>query len=279
MMPIRLLVADVDGTLVTKNKKLTPRTRAAAAQLRAAGVALVVTSGRPPRGLTALVESLELTAPVAAFNGAIYIRPDMRTVLLQRTIPPGVARDTVDFLLRSGVDVWVYCGTEWFLRDANAFRVDRETRTVGFNPTVVPDLHAVLDTALKIVAVSADPSLTARCEQELQRRLGSEAWAARSNASYVDITHADANKGMVVRDVSRIFNIPLAEIATIGDMPNDIPMLALAGVGIAMGNASEEVQRVARHVTTSNDDEGFANAVEHFILADRAANASSPPPA
>jgi hypothetical protein len=118
------------------------------------------------------VESLELTAPVAAFDGAIYIRPD--------------------------------------------------------SPTVVRDLHAVLGTALKIVAVSADPSLTARCEQELQRRLGSEAWAARSNASYVDVTHADANKGMVVRDVSRIFNLPLDEIATIGDMPNDIPMLALA---------------------------------------------------
>jgi len=278
-MPIRLLIADVDGTLVTKKKTLTPRTHAAAARLRAAGVAFTVTSGRPPRGLTGLVEALELTAPVAAFNGAIYIRPDMHTVLLQRTIPPDVARGAVDYLLRSGVDVWVYCGTEWFLRDANAFRVDRETRTVGFSPTVVADLHAVLDAALKIVAVSADPSLTARCEQELQARLGAEAWAARSNASYVDITHRDANKGMVVRDASRIFNIPLDEIATIGDMPNDIPMLALAGVGIAMGNASKEVQSVARHVTTSNDDDGFANAVEHFILADRIAYAPSPPPA
>ena len=135
----------------------------------------------------------------------------------------------------------------------------------------------MLDAALKIVAVSADPSLTARCEQELQRRLGSEAWAARSNASYVDITHADANKGMVVRDVSRMFNIPFDEIATIGDMPNDIPMLTLAGVGIAMGNASEEVQSVARHVTTSNDDDGFANAVEHFILADRAESDAAMP--
>src|SRR5437868_2148363 len=125
-MPIRLVIADVDGTLVTKTKALAPSTRAAAARLRAAGVAFTVTSGRPPRGLVPLVEALELTAPLAAINGAIYIRTDMKTVLLQRTIPNAVAVGAVDYLLRTRVDVWVYRGTEWFVRDPDAFRVDRE---------------------------------------------------------------------------------------------------------------------------------------------------------
>ena len=278
-MPIRLLIADVDGTLVTKDKKLSPRTRGAAARLRDAGVRFTITSGRPPRGLIGLVEALELTAPVAAFNGAIYVRPDMKTVLLQRTVPSAVASETVDYLLRAGLDAWVYSGTDWFVRDPNAFRVDRETKTVGFRPTVVRDLQAVLDAPAKIVAVSADQSLIARCERDLQSRLGSQASAARSNPSYVDVTHPDANKGMVVRDAARIFQIPLDEIAAIGDMPNDVPMLEAAGLGIAMGNASHEVQSVARHVTTSNDEDGFANAVERFILGEDAASRAPASPA
>jgi hydroxymethylpyrimidine pyrophosphatase-like HAD family hydrolase len=90
--------------------------------------------------------------------------------------------------------------------------------------------------------------------------------AARSQPYYLDVTHPDANKGMVVRNLSRMLDVPLANIATIGDMPNDVLMFGLGGLSIAMGNASLDVQRTARHVTTSNENEGFANAVAWFLL-------------
>jgi Cof subfamily protein (haloacid dehalogenase superfamily)/HAD superfamily hydrolase (TIGR01509 family) len=267
-MAIKLVIADIDGTLVTRNKVLTARTCAAVARLRAAGIEFTITSGRPPRGMATLVAPLKLTAPVAAFNGGMYVKADLTTVLAQRTIPPAVARGLVDYLLKAGLDVWVYKGTDWFLRRPDAFRVARESSNVGFQPTVIEDLHGVLDAPIKIVGVSEDRSLVARCEAELGARLGAEASAARSTPFYLDITHPEANKGMVVREASRLMHIPLDEIATVGDMPNDVPMLSIAGHGIAMGNASPEVQRVARHVTSSNEEEGFAEAVESFILGE-----------
>ncbi len=267
-MTIKLLIADVDGTMVTRDKALTARTCEAVAQLRASGVMFTITSGRPPRGLATLIAPLKLTAPLAGFNGGVYVKPDLTTVLAQRTIPPAVARQAVDYLLQAGLDVWVYQGADWFIRRPDAFRVARERSNVGFDPIVIEDLHGVLDAPIKIVGVSEDKALVARCEAELSERLGSDASAARSTPFYLDVTHPEANKGMVVREASRLLQLPLDQIATIGDMPNDIPMMNAAGLGIAMGNASAEVQRVARHVTRTNDEDGFAYAVESFILGE-----------
>ncbi|WP_241759253.1 Cof-type HAD-IIB family hydrolase [Pyxidicoccus parkwayensis] len=265
-MTIKLLIADVDGTMVTKDKVLTVKTQEAVARLRASGIQFTVTSGRPPRGMASLVSALGLTAPLAAFNGGMYVKPDLTTVLAQRTLPPDIARQAVDYLLQAGMDVWVYQATDWFLRDPSAFRVARERSNVGFDPTVVEDLHAVLEAPIKIVGVSEDTARVAHCEAELSRRLGTDASAARSTSYYLDVTHPEANKGMVVREAARLLHLPLEQIAAIGDMLNDLPMLSIAGMGIAMGNANEEVQRLSRHVTRSNDEDGFAHAVDTFLL-------------
>jgi Cof subfamily protein (haloacid dehalogenase superfamily) len=264
--PIKLFIADVDGTLVTQSKVLTPRAIDAVARLRDAGIALVITSGRPPRGMAMLVEPLHLTTPIAAFNGGLVVKPDLVTVIEQHTLPRAVAVDVTDYLLGAGVDVWIYRGAEWLIRDPGAPHVEREQRTVQFAPTVTPDVRSVLEGAIKIVGVSDDTERLAHCEAELRARVGKHASAARSQPYYLDVTHPNANKGSVVRACSERLGVPLDAVAAIGDMPNDVLMFALAGMSIAMGNASPEVQRTARYVTTSNEEEGFANAIDRFIL-------------
>lgn len=266
MKSVRLLIADVDGTLVTPDKTLTERSRVAIERLRAADIQFTITSGRPPRGMQMLIAPLKLEHPIAAFNGGMFVQPDLTTVLEQRTLPLAVAREVVDHLLHANLDVWIYRGSDWFIRNASAPHVAREQRTVQFAPTVIDDLGRTLDGVVKIVGVSEDGPLVGRCEAQLRQRVGAYASVARSQPYYLDVTHPDANKGTVVRFCSRVLRVPLEQIATIGDMPNDVLMFGVGGTSIAMGNASPDVQRAAHHVTTSNSDEGFANAVDRFVL-------------
>jgi hypothetical protein len=262
---VSLFIADVDGSLVTEDKVLTPRARAAVKALDAAGIAFAVTSGRPPRGMAMLIEPLSLRTPIAGFNGGIFIRPDM-TIIEEHRLTSDAARHALGLILDHGMDAWIYCGNDWYLRDPKAPHVAREQSTVKFAPTVIEDLEAVLDRAVKIVGISDDFDLVARCEKDAQEALGSAASAARSQPYYLDVTHPNANKGTVATTLSRMLSIPIAEIATIGDMPNDVLMFRKSGVSIAMGNASADVQKQARFVTASYNDEGFAKAVERYVF-------------
>lgn len=262
---ISLVIADVDGTLVTEKKILTNRTLAAVQALRRCGIGFAITSGRPPRGMAMLVEPLALTTPIAGFNGGLFVSPDM-TVVEEHLLAPETARGAVELIREHGMDAWVYSGQEWLVRNPDAPHVAREQWTVKFAPTVVNDFGNALQRAVKIVGVSDDHDLVARCEIDAQTALGAQASAARSQPYYLDVTHPSANKGMVLEVLSKRLSIPFAEIATIGDMPNDVLMFRKSGLSIAMGNAGPDVRKAAQAVTDSCNGEGFAKAMERFIL-------------
>jgi len=270
---IRMVIADVDGTLVTQEKVLTKRAAEAVLHLRDAGIQFSVTSGRPPRGMAMLIDPLQLTRPLAAFNGGVLIEPDLTTVVDQKYLPAGVPAKVIEAIEKHGLDVWVYTDTGWFVRDPNAAHVAREQWTVKFPPTLVKTFAGLLGRVAKIVGVSDDYARVAKCEKDVQEAGGEHISAARSQPYYLDVTHPQANKGGVVLAMSKLLNIPATEIATIGDMPNDVLMFEKSGVSIAMGNASSEVQASATYVTCTNEEEGFAKAIEEFVLSARAANA------
>jgi Cof subfamily protein (haloacid dehalogenase superfamily) len=262
---ISAVLTDVDGTLVNRRKELTPRAIDAVRQLHEQGVLFAITSGRPPRGMRMLVEPLGMKGPMAAFNGGIIVLPDM-TVVDERTIPEDVSAAVITTIVEGGLYPWIYRATEWFVTDANAPHAPREASTVGFPPTVVPTYDGLLDRAIKIVGVSDDHDLVARCEATVQQLFDAHVSAARSQPHYLDVTHPTANKGVVVERLSHYYGIPLEQIATLGDQPNDVLMFKRSGLSIAMGNASEEVQRQATFVTDSFEDDGFAKAIERFVL-------------
>ena len=275
---ISLLLADVDGTLVTEQKVLTERARAAVHALHERGIRFAVTSGRPPRGMAMLIEPLAIETAIAGFNGGAMVRPDL-SVIEEKTLPPEVARQAIDLIHRHGMDAWLYTAKDWFVLDRKAPHVDREAWTVKFEPHLVKSFaDQDLDRAVKIVGVSDDRPLVEKCEADAQQAFGDKVSAARSQPYYLDVTHSQANKGAVVETLSKMLSIPPEEIATIGDMPNDVLMFKKSGFSIAMGNAGDDVKRQASAVTDSYNDEGFAKAVEGFVLpaAETAAARSRP---
>jgi Cof subfamily protein (haloacid dehalogenase superfamily) len=262
---ISLVLADVDGTLVTEQKVLTKRAQAAVHSLRGAGILFAVTSGRPAKGMAMLIDPLQLDTPIAGFNGGLVVKPDF-TIIDQKTVPADVAASSIDLLRSHGLDVWVYRGNDWLVGKADGPHVEHEAWTVKFSPKVVADVAAELDQVSKVVGVSDDFDRVQRCEADAKATFGQLATANRSQPYYLDVTNKDANKGAVVEFLSRRLGVPAAEIATIGDQPTDVPMFQRSGFSIAMGNASDQVKGQASVVTESYNDEGFAKAMERFVL-------------
>jgi Cof subfamily protein (haloacid dehalogenase superfamily) len=267
MPDIRLLLADVDGTLVTKEKILTARAMEAVEKLRARGIVFAITSGRPPKGMQMLIEPLAIDTPIAGFNGGLWVNPDL-SIIEARTLPRDVAEQTVALLQQDGLDVWVYSGEDWLVHKEDAPHVAREQWTVKFPPKITADFGAALDSAVKIVGVSDDLPRIEAAEKRVQDALGDHASAARSQPYYLDVTHPEANKGFAIGYLARKLGIAENAIATIGDQPNDTLMFRKSGLSIAMGNASDAVKKQATHVTTSSQEEGFANAVEKYLLGE-----------
>ena len=268
MSDISLVIADVDGTLVTQDKVITPRAEQAVRDLQQAGIAFAITSGRPPRGMKMVADQLHLTEPVAAFNGGVFVNPDL-SVIRQNFLPSDVAREVIQAITAHTLDVWLYTDHDWFVHKADAPHVAREEWTVKFPPVVDSNFDDKLDRVAKIVGVSDDYDLVARCETDVQKLCGSRASAARSQPYYLDVTSPKANKGEVVLFLSDLLKVPADRIATIGDMPNDVLMFKQSGMSIAMGNASSEVKQQATYVTDSNEQDGFAKAMDTFILQQR----------
>ncbi|MGA0600997.1 HAD family hydrolase [Caulobacter sp. KR2-114] len=262
---IDLVVSDIDGTLVTPDKTITPRAAAAVAALRAAGARFTLVSSRPPRGMAAIARALDVALPFAAFNGGAIVSAELEP-LRRISLPPDPARQALAVLEAHGVSAWVFDGADWLITDPHGPRVGLEQRTVGFDPLVVSRLDQRLDAVGKIVGVSDDHARLADAEAAVREALGPAGSASRSQAYYLDITPCGADKGSAVLALCARLGVDPARTAVIGDMANDVAMFQVAGLSVAMGQAPAAVQAEALAVTAANTAEGFARAVEEIIL-------------
>jgi len=264
-MPIRLMVSDVDGTLVDKDKKLTPATIAAVKRLRGAGIAFTVISARPMSGIQPLLEPLGLDEDVGAFNGGIVFRRD-GTIVSHATIDEGVARGVIALAAGEQVDTWVFADDQWFATDGDGPHTGSERVSSNQEPVIRGDFDHLLARADKITFVSDDEDRLRALYEKAHGKYGEQATIAQSQTYYLDVTALFANKGDGIAALAEANGVDLADTAAIGDQRNDLPMLRRAGLPIAMGNAPDDVKALASKVTRANDEDGVAHAIETIIL-------------
>ncbi|NVN01168.1 MULTISPECIES: HAD family hydrolase [Asaia] len=262
---IRMVVSDIDGTLIGPDKNLAESTQQAAKQLSEAGIKLCLVSSRSAEGMLRYHRELGLDTPFGALNGGLIVGADDE-ILSTLSLPASCVDAACDTLSVHQMDTWLFRGHEWLIRDPGAYYVEHERKSVGIDPVVVPDFKPFREGVGKIMAASSNFALLQRMEVEIGAMLKGEASVHRSSNYYLDITHKDANKGFAARALAERLGIPMSEVACIGDMSNDVPMLKIAGLGIAMGNATEEVSAHAHVTTGHNDADGWAEAMRRFVL-------------
>lgn len=262
---LKLLVSDVDGTLVRPDKSLAPVTLEAVSRLHEAGIHFTLISARPPRALQHLVNELGIDVPFGAFNGGNIVSAEGE-VLSRNQVPREAVVKALQGLAGEPVEVWLYADDLWLTMDPNGAYVPKETHTLGYGPTIVESFEPYMDRVDKIVAASAASERLVELETALSTSLAGLALAVRSQTYYLDVTALSANKGDGLAALAKHVGVSLAQTAAIGDGHNDIAMFNRAGVSIAMGQGAKEVLEQATYITSSNAEDGLAAAIDRFIL-------------
>ncbi|MGV2979815.1 HAD family hydrolase [Camelimonas sp. ID_303_24] len=261
---LKWVVSDVDGTIVNRDKEVTEASRDAARRLRAAGIGLTIASSRPPWGMRHVAEALQIDGPIAGFNGAVVV--DRAGKALRETrIPAEAARAALELLEAEKISAWLFTDSQWLVLDPDGPHVAHEQRTIRSDPAVVADFAPWAAQGCKIVGASDDYDHLADVARRMGALLGTSANSGLSQKYYLDVTPPGVDKGSAVAFVSEAFAIPAAAIAVIGDMDNDVAMFRKAGFAIAMGNGSPAALAAADMVTRSNNEDGFAAAIEALL--------------
>ncbi|MGN6820827.1 MAG: Cof-type HAD-IIB family hydrolase [Sphingomonas sp.] len=262
---IRLVISDVDGTLVRKDKSLSPQVIASVHRLRQAGIAFTLISARPVSGVMPLIAPLGIDIPLAAINGGILFRPD-GSVIAEHRIDPEVVRGMFDLAADSAVDRWVFADGQWYASSLAGVHVEHERVASNQEPVLRDDFSDLYDRADKVTFVSDDAPVLKDLAARGIAKFGQRATIGQSQIYYLDVTDSRANKGDGVAELARLLGVNLADVAVFGDMDNDLAMFARAGTSVAMGQAPEAVRAAADFVSSSNEQDGCAHAIDAFVL-------------
>ena len=271
-MKYKMLVLDVDGTLLNEEKVISKRTLNALRKVQHAGMRIMLASGRPTYGLLPLAKQLELglyNGYVLSYNGGQVINASNGEVIFERRINP----EQIPYLEKKAVKndfaIMTYNGDTVVTNQSDNMHVAAEAELNGMKLEVQEFFSAMIDyPPCKCMLVSDNEEALVELEQHWKRRLNGVLDVFRSESYFLEVVANGVDKGNTLAAVMEMLDIKSEEILAIGDGVADVPMLQLAGTSVAMGNAPDSVKRCADHITLSNNEDGVAVAVEKLLLED-----------
>jgi Cof subfamily protein (haloacid dehalogenase superfamily) len=265
--PIKLIVLDIDGTLLNSKLEISARTERAIKAAMAEGVEVVLATGKTRHAGVHLVERLGLTSPGIYVQGVVIYEADGR-IRYQQTLDPAIARQAITFGEDRGYQFIAYNGDRVMVRRQTPEVIDGMVKYHEPMPEAVGPLQNLLDSIPinKLLAVGDVQAIKALRWQLNAQLNGSVKLTQAAIPTMLEILPPGASKGAALRVLLKNMQLPAAQVMAIGDAENDIEMLQVAGLGVAMGNAEQKLKDVAKEIVASHDEDGVAEAIERFVL-------------
>jgi Cof subfamily protein (haloacid dehalogenase superfamily) len=268
MMNYKMIVLDLDDTLLLDDHTISPRTKKALMDAQEAGVKVVLASGRPTFAMTHIAKELDLEkygSFILSFNGAQIINCATNKRLFSSTLSPETVHELYHISKEEKVWIHTYVGDDIVTPAHNEY-TDIEAVITGMPIIEAEDfVEAIQEPVVKVLMVDSPEKLIV-LEKKLQQQLQGRLNVVRSKPFFLEFTEVGVDKGTSLHHLIQQLNILQEEVIAIGDSYNDLAMIEFAGLGVAMGNAPDDIKEIANYVTDTNMEDGVAKVVEKFVL-------------
>lgn len=266
-MSIRLVAMDMDDTTLRDDRTISERVVQAVQNARKQGVHVTFATGRMPASVKPYIQQLGLDVPVITYNGAMIQEALSGKVLYRKVIPIETAREIVNWLLQQDIRFHVYLKDQIFVEKMNDWsRQYARATLVPVEETNLQERLATEEDGVEKILLFGEPEMTVAWANEIHLRYEGRVRSTKSKPHFLEIIHSTVNKGAALASLAERLGVKREEVLAVGDSLNDIEMIRYAGIGVAMGNARQEVKEAADVVTATNQDDGVAQAIEKYVL-------------
>lgn len=261
-MQYKLVVLDMDGTLLDNNHQVSDKNKEAINKLKSRGINVALASGRPFESIFPYAKELEIDTPIIATNGSFVKCPVTKKVYSSTVLPTNFAKEIIEYGMENEYSISLYLNEEVHTFHERMVKVHYDLEKL--HAKLIDTIDEEKDIYKIIYSHTAEKIEDAF--EILHGKYNKDMYITRSDDIYLDIMHSNVSKGLAIEQLISMLKISQSEVVVMGNSYNDIAMFHVANLSIAMGNSPQEVKEAANFVSTSNDDDGVAYAIEKYIF-------------